>query len=149
MTTKFVKQWSGTAASVRQALELAHARGQLVSFEPVRANGRGVAVRVVLRDLDRPTPTGPPTGPRQDPDRSSAEATQKPDRTTTRRALLIGASVGVGLGLVGVVVWVVFELVAWASGHVAAILGGAVALLIAAAVLARILVGGDSHPCNR
>lgn len=133
---EIVREWSGTAESVRQALQRAEERGQLVSVEPLRAGPRGVAVRVVLRPA---AVVRTRTAPRQSP------------QWPTSRLVVVGVSVGAGLALGTGIVWGGFKLFDWAGQHVAELVGAGVAVLIVAALLARILVGGggDKHPCNR
>lgn len=123
---ELVREWAGTAASVRRALELADARGQLVSFEPLRAGPSGVAVRVVLR----PTSTRTPTGPRQ--------TTTRPRQ---RRWVRWSAVVAIVLLLSGALFWVLYTYWAVILGTIV------VALLVLLAQAAG--GGGDSHPCNR
>lgn len=109
MNEVVIREWSGSADAVRRALEIAEGRGQLVSVEPLRAGPRGVAVRVVLRPSAL---TRTPTPPRQTP-------TRPRQRRWVRWA--IGSTAA--LLLLGAIVWLVVEAVAWAFAHVAQILG--------------------------
>lgn len=127
--TEIVREWPANAAGER-ACRLAKQRGQLV-----HAERRGDVVRVVLKGVE--LPPAPPAGQRR----------IAGGRRTAAKYVAAGAGIALG---VGGVVWGVVELVRWASAHVAQILGGVVALLLIAAVLARVMVGGgDEHPCNR
>jgi hypothetical protein len=123
--TRFVREWSGTADSVRQSLEAAAARGQLVSVEPLRANAHGVAVRVVLRPAQRTT-----TDPRQDHDKPRQLRPLRIRRGWEYRMAAGVALLGSGAAAVWLLVEAGLAAWAWLLAHLASVVG-TLALLVA------------------